>query len=44
MKEKDFIFLCSKDKTASFVVTPTHDMEFWALKVLILLLIPPFYQ
>ena len=30
-------FLCSKDKTASFVITLDHDTEFWALKMLILL-------
>ena len=31
------VFLCSKDKTASFVITLAHDMEFWAFKMLILL-------
>ena len=30
-------FLCPIDKTASFVITPAHDMEFWVLKMLILL-------
>ena len=29
--------LCCKDKTASFVRTLAHDMEFWALKMYILL-------
>ena len=29
-------FLSSKDKTASFVIAPAHDMEFWAIKMLIL--------
>ena len=29
--------LCCKDKTASFVITLAHDMEFWALKMYILL-------
>ena len=32
-----WLFYCSKDKTASFLITPAHDMEFWALKMLILL-------
>ena len=31
------VFLCYKDKTASFVIIMAHDMEFWALKMLILL-------
>ena len=30
-------FLYFKDKTASFVIPPAHDMEFWVLKILILL-------
>ena len=30
-------FLCSKDNAASFLITPACDMEFWALKILILL-------
>ena len=38
------VFIYSKDKTASFLVTPAYDMDFWALKMLILLLIPPFHH
>ena len=31
------VFLCCKDKTASFVITLAHDMESWVLKMPILL-------